>query len=178
MFSSFRYRIYPDKANEERLLSTLAMCCYLYNKSMEERELNHRENWIGLSYEAQAEVLPSFKEENPAFKDVHSQVLQNVLKRVDRSYINFFQHRARRPKLKKESRYRSFTYPQATADMIGKNSITLQKIGRIRMVKHRPVKGLVKTVTVLKTNAQEWYAIVTTVMHGTAAMLEPRQPVG
>ena len=104
--------------------------------------------------------------------------MQNVLKRLDRSYINFFEGRGRHPKSKKESGYRSFTYPQATAEMIGKNSIILQKIGRIRMIKHRPVKGLMKTVTIVKTKALEWYAVVTTEMRGRKTILEPKNPAG
>ena len=36
------------------------------------------------------------------------------------------------------------TYPQAKPNWIRRNSITLPKIGRLRMVKHREVKGKVK----------------------------------
>jgi len=42
------------------------------------------------------------------------------------------------------------TYPQASPKWIYKNSITLPKIGGVRMVKHREVRGKAKTVTVKK----------------------------
>ncbi len=161
MLSAFRYRLYPDEKTEERLRGVLAVCCYLYNKSLAERKGRYEETGRGLYYKEQADALPAFKEENPAFSDVHSQVLQNVLKRLERSFENFFEGRAKYPKFKKESRWRSLTYPQANALWVKRNSLALPKVGKVRMVKHRPLKGEVKTVTVLRTNAEEWYSLIT-----------------
>ncbi len=115
MLSAFRYRLYPDEETEERLRNTLSLCCYLYNKSLAERKRHYEETGHGLYYKEQANALPAFKEENTAFSDVHSQVLQNVLKRLERSFENFLEGRARYPKPKKESRWRSLTYPQTKA---------------------------------------------------------------
>ncbi|MGC8936216.1 MAG: hypothetical protein ACP5KV_02465, partial [Candidatus Methanomethylicaceae archaeon] len=44
---------------------------------------------------------------------VHSQVVQNVATRVYTAFKNYFDKRARFPKHNKESKYRSFTYPQS-----------------------------------------------------------------
>ena len=58
------------------------------------------------------------------------------------------------------------TYPQAKPKWIRRNSMTLPKIGRLRMVKHREVKGRVKTVTVKRYGNGEWYAIIAVEMKG------------
>jgi putative transposase len=165
MLSAFRYRLYPDDGTEERLRGALAVCCYLYNRSLAERKRHYEETGRGLHYNDQADALPAFKKDNPAFSDVHSQVLQNVLKRLERSFANFFEGRARYPKFK-ESRWRSLTYPQANALWVRRNSVVLPKVGMVRMVKHRPLKGEVKTITVLRTNAEEWYALITVERRG------------
>jgi putative transposase len=178
MLSAFKFRLYPDEETEERLQNALAICCYLYNKSLADRKRRYKETGRGLYYDEQANALPTFKEENPAFSDVHSQVLQNVLKRLERSFKNFFEGRARYPKPKKESRWRSLTYPQANPSWVRRNSLVLPKVGKVRMVKHRPLKGEVKTITVLRTNAEEWYAVVTTERRDVAPKKELKAAVG
>ncbi len=178
MLSSFRYRLYPDEETEERLRDTLSLCCYLYNSSLAERKRWYQETGRGLHYGEQANALPAFKKANPAFSDVHSQVLQNVLKRLERSFENFFEGRARYPRPKKESRWRSLTYPQANHLWVRRNSLVLPKVGKVRMVKHRPLKGEVKTVTVLRTNAEKWYAMITVERKDIDKKKEPKTAVG
>jgi transposase len=72
MLSAFRYRLYPDEETEERLRGVLAACCYLYNRSLAERKRHYEETVHGLHYNEQADALPAFKKDNPAFSDVHS----------------------------------------------------------------------------------------------------------
>ncbi|MGC8558397.1 MAG: hypothetical protein ACP5NC_05325, partial [Nitrososphaeria archaeon] len=71
----------------------------------------------------------------------------------------------------------SITYPQAIQKWIYRNSITLPKIGR--MVKHRTIKGKVKTVTKKYKNG-EWHAIIAVGMEETKAATssEIKSPVG
>jgi len=86
------------------------------------------------------------KKENPELATVYSQVLQDVFRRLDASFRNFFEGRTKYPHTRRC--VSSITYPQARPKWIRRNSITLPKMGRLRMVKHREVKGGVKTVTV------------------------------
>ena len=45
-----------------------------------------------VNYYSQAENLPLLKKERPWYKGVHSQVLQNVLKRLDDAFDGFVRH--------------------------------------------------------------------------------------
>jgi len=126
----------------------------------------------------QAGALPEMKREKPELATVHSQVLQDVLRRLDTSFRNFFEGRTKYPHTR---RYvSSMTYPQARPNWIRRNSITLPKIGRLRMVKHREVKGRVKTVTVKRYRNGEWYAIIAVEMKELEIKepVEIRNPVG
>ncbi len=66
----------------------------------------------------QASVLPEIKGVyRSEYQDIHSQVLQNVLKRLDGAFDRFFERVKNAetpgyPRFKGRNRYNSFTYPQ------------------------------------------------------------------
>ncbi len=169
MKKAYSSRIYPSKNQEVKLNRTLATCRHLYNYALEERkqqaELNRlkrdfhvfpwgKPEWI--SYEDQANTL-SF-EKTEIQKGVHSQVLQNTLKRLDRSFQNFFRGYGY-PRFKGRNRYNTFTYPQSGFKINGME-LSLSKIGNIRLFLHRDLEGKIKTCTV-KKDVDQWYAIFT-----------------
>ena len=178
MLSAFRFRLYPSEEQETALKEQLETCKELHNGAIHERIEHYLTTGKGLSYVDQANALTKRRKENPEPARVHSQALQNVLKRVDTSFENFFEGRTRYPHFKKF--VSSMTYPQASQKWIGKNSVYLSRIGRIRMVKHRAVKGKVKTVTVKEYPNGEWYAIIVAETKDiiTKATLEIKNPVG
>ena len=71
-----------------------------------------------LGYSPQAAELAEIKAAYPAYQDIHSQVLQDVLRRLDKAFAAFFR-RIRNgetpghPRFQGEGRYDSFTYPQS-----------------------------------------------------------------
>ncbi len=101
---------------------------------------------------------------NPEYKDIHSQVLQNVLKRVDLAFQGFFS-RARKgvkagfPRFRSASRYDSFTFTQSGFSLIG-NKLTLSKIGTVKLKLSRVVIGKVKTCQI-KRECGKWFVIFT-----------------
>ncbi len=88
--------------------------------------------------------LPQTKVERPWYADIHSQVLQDCVLRVERTFERFTfgdkkgKHSGR-PRFKPRSRYRLFTFPQIKQDCIEGNWINLPKIGDVRIVLHRPL---------------------------------------
>ena len=101
MRKTFQFRIYPTKNQEVALNRTLSTCRHLYNDSLGERkrqsELNELERTFDVSPWGKLEWLNYYDQANSLSgsktdfqKDVFSQVLQNVLKRVERSFKNFF----------------------------------------------------------------------------------------
>jgi len=179
---AYRYRAYPTPEQQKMSLGQLELCRRIYNCSIQERKEHYKATGKGLNYQDQQDRLPEYKEEHPEYKAVHSQVLQDVLRRVDRAYVNFFEGRARYPKFKKYGGYRSVTYPQITQENIGRNSILLPKIGRVRIVKHRPLKGKPKTLTFVHSKSGEWFVAVTAEQKSRRCLGEPklsfRSPAG
>ena len=77
-----------------------------------------------LGYSAQAAELADIKAAYPAYQDIYSQVLQDVLRRLDKAFAAFFR-RVRNgekpgyPRFQGEGRYDSFTYPQSGFALAG-----------------------------------------------------------
>lgn len=163
---TYQFRIYPTKNQTVKLISTLNTCRYLYNNSLAElkhqAEINRlyqdfcvfpwgKPEWI--NYYDQAANLTKNKTEYQ--KQVYSQILQNVLKRVERSFKNFFRG-AGYPRFQGRNRYDSFTYPQKGFEFTDEGKLKLSKIGEIRIFQHREIEGTIKTCTV-KRDVDHWY---------------------
>lgn len=88
-------------------------------------------------------------------KQVHSQVLQNVLRRVEKSFDKFFTG-AGYPRFQGRNRYDSFTFPQSGFKITDERKLKLSKIGEIKIVQHREIEGTLKTCTI-KRDVDRWY---------------------
>ncbi|MEG3969776.1 transposase [Microcoleus sp. T2B6] len=116
--------------------------------------------------------LKNTKKLFPDYKSLDSQVLQDVVNRVETSFSNFTTpdkngNRRGKPKFKGSHYYKSFTYPQLdNLDIIKDEQdrvcIDLAKIGQVPMVFHRPIPPnfTVKTGTVIR-EADGWYISLT-----------------
>ena len=141
----------------------LEECRWLYNETLAYRKNAWEQEQRSVSrYDAQARI-PLLKAERPSLKLVHSQVLQNVNERVDLALKAFFRRvkageTPGYPRFKGYGRYDSFTFTQSGFTITHDNRVCLSKIGSIKMVYHRPIKGTIKTVTVCKSSTGKWYA--------------------
>ena len=165
MNKTFQFRIYPNKNQEVKLNRTLSTCRRLYNDSLAKRkkqaELNRLKKqfdvfpwgypeWI--NYYDQKLDLTATKTEYQ--EEVYSQVLQDVIKRADRSFKNFFKGFGY-PRFQGRNRYNSFTYPQSGFGLKD-GKLTLSKIGTIKIILHRAIEGKIKTCTI-KKDVDQWY---------------------
>ena len=156
---TFKYRLYPNRQQREKLQATLDVCRELYNAGLQERRDAWSSHRKGIGYLAQANQLRDIKTVREDLAAVHSQVLQDVLRRLDKTFHSFFlrvkrHQKAGFPRFRSNSRYHSFTYPQTGFRLNGR--LSLSKIGDIKIKLHRPVKGQIKTLTIKRENGF-WY---------------------
>ena len=100
MLRAYKFRIYPTRSQKTKFENTFSMCRHLYNWSLAERN----EVWEkkrSVTYTEQQNRLPAMKKQRPWFASVHSQVLQDVLRRLDKAYKNFYK-RVNDPKIKEK----------------------------------------------------------------------------
>src|SRR6266566_3866012 len=160
MRKMFQYRIYPTKKQVHKLNETLEECRWLYNHLLEKRKETYEQEGISLSLYQQQETFSILKQERPPLKEVHSQVLQNVAVRVDLAMQAFFRRCKEHaenpgfPRFKGYGRYDSFTFPQSGFSITHDNRVVLSKIGTLKMVYHRPIKGGLKTFATFSTGEE------------------------
>jgi putative transposase len=161
---TYKYKLMPTPEHERALEAVLLRCRTLYNCALEQRKTWWgRGQGIGVSYYQQATELPDLKAACPGYREVHSQVLQDVLRRVDKTYEAFFLRVKNGetpgyPRFHGRSRYTSFTYPQyGNGAVLDSGILSLSKLGRIPIRLHRPPQGIPKTVTISR-EADGWYA--------------------
>ena len=122
MRKTFQYRIYPTKKQETVLNHTLELCRELYNHLLEQRKLSWEREQKGLSLYDQINTFPLLKRNVPDLRSVHSQVFQDVARRIELAFQAFFRRVKRGekpgyPRFKGVGRYDSFTYPQAALEL-------------------------------------------------------------
>ena len=180
MKTAYKFRMYPNRDQEAQLELTLDTCRRLYNTALADRKNSYELEGVRRSYEDQAAMLVAEKKDGN-FKDVFSQVLQDVLRRLDKSFKAFFRRvkageNPGYPRFKGEGWYKSFTYPQVGFKLDG-SKLTLSKIGVIRIFKHREVEGKIKTCTIKKDLLGHWYAVLVAEIEDMPA-IEPQIAVG
>lgn len=132
---AYKYELKPTKNQEVKLNRTLSTCRHLYNDSLAERKDGYKNGGWNIKYKHQQNYLPTLRNMKNSkvlskddfgkeLRDVYEQVEQNVLKRVDIPYENFFRRvtnnknnpkeykKSGFPRFKGYGRYNSFTFPQ------------------------------------------------------------------
>jgi len=162
---TYRYKLHPTPQHERVLERVLMLCRHVYNAALQERREAWQKCGVNVTYYQQKAELPGVKEAMPEYGEVHSQVLQDVVLRVERAFQAFFQcigegQAPGYPRFHGRDRYNSFTYPQfENGARLDNGFLVLSKIGRIAMRWSRPLEGTPKTVTISK-EADGWYVCI------------------
>jgi len=184
MLRVYRYRLNPTPGQERVLLDTLELLRELYNASLQERKNSYRRFVVEregalyvqvkhddmphkpISAYAQMKELPEVKTLRPEYSAMYSQILQDVIKRLDKAFDAFFRRvkdgeTPGYPRFKGYGRYHSFTYPQAENGSVkivsGGKRVRLSSIGNVKLYMHRPMEGRVKNATVTLSGDGHWY---------------------
>ena len=182
---TYRFRLYPSRAQEQKLLASLDQCRWLYNHFLE--RLNQKGNSkTPRRYELQA-TLPKLKRKYPELKEVHSKVLQMVLHQL---YSNLHVlaelkrngHKVGKLRFKARGWSKSFTYNQSGFKLIeghGKRrELWLSKIGAIPIVLHRRLDSEIKQVHIKRERSGKWFACFSVEVEKMSKIKEIYKPVG
>lgn len=162
MRKTFLYQAKINKQTEANCNQWLEVCRTLYNLALEQRISIYRQHGKPISTITQKNQLPDLKEAFPEFKEVGSQVLQDVIERLDRAYKAFFLKIKQRngkagfPRFKSRNRYDSFTLKQAGWKLEGRY-LYIKNVGRFKLFLSRPIEGEIKTVTVRRSSTGRWF---------------------
>ena len=159
---TYKYKLKPTSEQERAMGFVLRHCRELYNAALQERSEAWHKCGVGVTEAMQSAQLPAIKEVRPEYRDIHSQVLQDVLTRLDRAFQRFFARvktgeTPGYPRFHGANRYHSFAYKQfGNGATLDNGFLVLSKIGRIAVRWSRPVEGIIKTVAISR-EADGWY---------------------
>lgn len=164
---TYKYRLYPTKNQGKILEKHLSFCRWLYNHFLEERKTLCQKRKVKITGYDQIKRLPELKKGKSELKKVYSQTLQDVVRRLDKAFQNFFRRieenkngrkqKPGYPRFKGYWRYDSFVYPQSGFEL-KKDKLNLSKIGSLKIKLHQEIEGKIKTLTIRRTNTNKWYA--------------------
>jgi putative transposase len=176
---NYRYRIYPNAAQQQTLFEWMEICRGAYNYALREikdwcdsrkclidRCSLEKEYIIPAELKFPSEVnqlnaLPKAKKEFPKLDEVPSQVLQQAIKQLHRAWEGFQERGFGFPRFKKYAQFKSLLFPQFKECPITGFHVKLPKIGLIPINLHRPIPDgfVVKQVRIIK-KADKWYASI------------------
>ena len=154
---TYQYKIKPTKQQIRQIEQYLDICRSVYNYAHGERKawLESRKSLVDRcsiqseyiipadtpfpSYNLQAKALTEAKKNLSHLKLVNAQCLQQVLKRLDKAWTDFFQVPGRGfPRFRNRNRFRSFVFPQLGKNCLDTDRVKLPSIGWIRIRQSRP----------------------------------------
>jgi putative transposase len=163
---TYKFRLNPTRKQTQSLDQTLEICHILYNSCLLDRKNRYEQTGKGLSRIDQQVILKADKQRIEYLAEIHSQILKNVLFRVDGTFQAFFRrvkegnNNAGYPRYKSEGRYDSITYPQEPGFQLTPQGLKLSKIGTVKIKLHRTILGGIKTCTISR-DGDKWYACLT-----------------
>jgi len=198
---NYQYRIVPDKQQVYQLNEWLYKLCRIHNLMLEERfnwwECNRRPVNacpIFVTHLPELKDQPTYYSQKRAthwsreackhlYEEVHSQVIQEAIKRVEDTFNRFVAgdsngKRSGKPRFKSVRRYQTFSIPQLKPDCLSiatnphrrKNGgtrrdiayINLPKIGQVKLIYHRPIpEGFTIKAALVSRRADGWYLCLT-----------------
>lgn len=135
-------RVYASVKQDLVLSSHLEWHRLISNAALQERMDAYEKKGISISYNQQQNTLPQLKKEMPELVALGSQALQETLRRVDRSFQNFFRRcKAGQtpgfPRFKSYMRFDSFCYPSPAGwsyiPLDAKEGVKNARAGRLKV---------------------------------------------
>jgi len=157
----YRFRLYPSKTIQQKLIQQLDLCRRLYNRLLEELNRAKAEGRRLTQKDTQA-LIVKLKVEKPELASVYSKVLQMV------NYQLWSNIKALSA-LKKNGRsigklrfkggwFKTLNYNQSGFRLEGKK-LFLSKVGAVNIKLHRKIEGKVKGVFVKREQSGKWFAV-------------------
>lgn len=204
MRRAFKYKAQISKETEQAAINWLRLCQRLYNAALEQRIDAYQRCGISRTQYDQAKELKVLKQEFPEYKKVGSQVLKNVLERLDLAYKAFFRRaksgggkQAGFPRFQGYRYYNSFTFPNSSGWRVDGRFLHIAHVGRFKLYPNRPIvinevvnlvpratiDGMdvsVATITVKRESTGKWFVVFScnNVPDHRLPVAEPARTVG
>ena len=163
MEKAYRYRIYPNKQQQELIQKTFGCVRFVYNYYLAKRKEIYEIDKITFTFNMCSKDLTSLKKENEWLKEPDKDSLQKSLKDLDSAYQKFFKEHTGYPKFKsKKDRHKSYrtNYTKTSAGgnimFMGKH-IKLPKLGLVKIRDKQIPQGRILNATISQEPDGRYY---------------------
>ena len=156
---AFKYRIYPNKKQQELIQKTFGCTRFIYNYYLNKRKEMYENDRTTFTYNMCSKDLTSLKKDLEWLKEVDSVGLQSSLKDLDYAYQKFFKEHTGYPKFKsKKNRYKSYKTKNTNncLDFINKH-IKLPKLGLVKVRDKQIPQGRILNATISQEPNGHYY---------------------
>lgn len=174
MLKAFKYRISPTALQAELINKHIGCARWVYNNALAFKQTEYAKDKTNHSWVSLVKRLPGLKKENGWLKEVNSQSLQQSIVNMNTAFESFFKGRTDFPKFKKKGvSKQSFNIPQSVR--LDDDRLHIPKFkGGIKIILHRPIKGVIKQATISKTPTGKYFV---SILCETGETEKPLQPV-
>ena len=162
MNKGVKFRIYPNKEQQNLINQTLGCCRIVYNIGLDMRNKAF-ENGEKVNYSKTSAMLTELKraDEFSFLRNVDAVALQQSLRDLDKGFVNFFQKRARHPRFKsKHNNHQSYrTISQRNNIRIVGKYIKLPKLGYVKIRQSMDV-GHINNATIKRTPTGKYFVVL------------------
>ena len=161
---AYKFRLYPNKNQHDKLWAHANRLNSLYNYFLTQRIEAYEKDKTSISKNKQQTELTQMKKTDETLKCIHSQVLQQVTLRLDKTYQAFFKNYKNGqgfPKFRSCQKFFGITYPQSGYRVTEDEHFVTRAYGTIRFNKHRDIKGRVRQASITCQD-DKWFLIIIT----------------
>jgi len=152
--------MYPSKEQKTKLWLHANKLNWMYNQFLNIKISAYKTNKTTISrYDLQKQIK-NMQQIEPILNEIHSQVLQQVTYRLDKTFQQFFRKNGGFPNYRSCKEFFGICYPQG-GYKIEDNVFTTKIYGKIEFIKHRDICGNIKTITI-KCENDKWFLSITT----------------
>lgn len=165
MLKGYKYRIYPNRQQENQIQKTFGCCRFVYNQTLAYRkDLYETEKQSMSKIDCNNYINRSLKKEYDWLKEVDKFSLTNSVYDMDNAYQKFFKEHAGYPKFKSKKDNRKSYKTNATNGNIevsfDKNKIKLPKLKWVKAKIHCEFEGKIKSATISQNPSGKYFVSI------------------
>lgn len=159
MEKAYKFRMYPNRKQQEITNKTFGCCRFVYNKYLAKRIEVYEKSKETFSYKQCSSDLTILKKELQWLKEPDKFSLQNSLKDLENAYKKFFKEKSGFPKFKSKKTNRFSYRTNFTNGNIAyyNNYIKLPKLGMVKIRDNKAPQGRILNATISKEPSGKYY---------------------
>lgn len=165
MLKAYKYRIYPNKQQEEQIQKTFGCCRFVYNQCLKYRIEKYKNENVSINrFDCNNYKNQVLKKEYVWLCEVDKFALDNSIINMDMAFQKFFKEHTGYPKFKsKKDSHRTYKTNITNNNIIidfNKNKVKLPKLKWVKSKIHQKFEGKIKSATISQIPSGKYFVSI------------------